>query len=351
MVVDRLHDYHDLFDNLPLMYFALDSEGAVVEVNRFGAEQLGYEQTELVGNSVLDVFHPDDRDSVRTQFRALLDSPGQVAHWEFRKKRKDGSQLWVQESARAVENDAGETLVMVVCEDITSRKETEQRLERYRNRLKQLTIELSLAEEAERRRIATGLHDEIGQKLALAKLRLEELPVAEDKPAAALEGIRGLLDEAIEETRSLTFELASPVLYELGLGAALQTLAEHFSQSDGPAFSFAETGTPRELTERTQLVLYRIVRELMLNVVKHARAKSAGVLVSWLYDQIQIEVRDDGIGFDPAAADDPERIRSYGLFKTRERLDQLGGQLEVHSEAASGTVATVCAPTDTSKNQ
>ncbi len=345
IVVKRLHDYHELFDNLPLMYFALDTRGGVVEVNQYGAEQLGYERDDLLGQPVLKVFHPADREAVQAQLEALLESPGRVVHWEFRKRRKDGSQLWVQESARAVESETGETLVMVVCEDISARKEAEGRLERYRDRLSQLTIELSLAEEAERRRIATGLHDEVGQKLVLAKLRLGALS-RDGSQAEAIEEINRLLDEAIDETRSLTFELASPALYELGLAPALQTLAEHFDRQDDLVFEFSESGSPKDIAERTQLVLYRIVRELMLNVVKHARAAAAKVTVFWLDDEVRIEVRDDGVGFDPTTEEDSERTHSYGLFKTRERLDQLGGRLVVQSSGAVGTVATVFAPAE-----
>jgi PAS domain S-box-containing protein len=340
----RLDDYHELFDNLPLMYFALDGEAHVLEVNVFGAEQLGYERKELLGRSVLEVFHPDDRPAVQTQFAALVQSPGKVARWEFRKRRKDGTEIWVQESARAIESPSGEIHVMVVCEDISARKEAEQRLHRYRDRLRELTIELSLAEEAERHRIATGLHDEVGQKLALAKLQLGELASTKGREGQQLEGIGELLDQAIEETRSLTFELASPVLYELGLAAALQALAEHFAEPKGLDFSFDETGVPQEMSERSQLVLYRIIRELMLNVVKHSRAKCARVTVHWLKHQLRIEVEDDGVGFEPGATDEDAGRQGYGLFKTRERLEQLGGRLEVVSDRSTGTVATVLMP-------
>ena len=337
--------YHELFENVPLMYFALDQDGRVLEVNTYGAEQLGYTREELLGGDVLEVFHPADRAAVENQLRALITSPGHVARWEFRKIRKDGSGLWVHETARAVAS-GGEITVMVVCEDISARKEAELRLERYRDQLRSLTFELALAEEAERRRIATGLHDEVGQKLALAKLHLSEIDPARCRESHdRLERVFHFLDEAIGETRSLTLELASPVLYELGIQAALQDLGERLSKTHGFRFEFEANGEPRQLYERTQVVLYRMVRELLFNVVKHARASKVRVEVGWKEREIFVVLTDDGVGFDLARLDeDPRQGHSFGLFKTRERLELLGGSLDIESAPGAGTRITLHAP-------
>ena len=339
--------YHELFENVPLMYFALNARGIILEVNSYGAEQLGYARSELMGADISKVFHPEDRRAVREQLSALLAAPGRVARWEFRKARKDGSELWVQETARAVES-GGEMTIMVVCEDISARKEAEQRLARYRDQLRSLTFELALAEEAERRRIATGLHDEVGQKLALAKLHLGELDAAlEGSPHQILMRVRTFLDEAIAETRSLTFELASPVLYELGIQAAVQDLGERLAGIYGFDFDFRAEGGSRQLQERTQIVLYRMVRELLFNIVKHAGATKARVLVTWGDGEIAITVEDDGVGFELESLDeDPRREQGFGLFKTRERLELLGGKLEIGSKAQAGTRITIHAPID-----
>jgi PAS domain S-box-containing protein len=118
--------YRALYEDNPSMYFTMDAEGTVLSVNSFGAEQLGYTVEELVGQPVLNVFHPDDREAVRDQFARCLQSPMEVAHWEFRKVRKDGSVLWVKEAARAVHGRDGDPVVLVVCEDITERKQAEE---------------------------------------------------------------------------------------------------------------------------------------------------------------------------------------------------------------------------------
>ena len=113
-----------LYDDNPSMYFTLDLDGTVLSVNQYGAEQLGYTADELVGASVFEVFHPDDRASVREQLAACGKRPGEIASWEFRKIRKDGQTIWVHEAAKAAVQPDGQTVVLIVCEDITDRRES-----------------------------------------------------------------------------------------------------------------------------------------------------------------------------------------------------------------------------------
>ncbi len=128
--------YHTLYEDNPSMYFTVDTAGTVLSVNRFGAEELGYTADELVGRSVLEVFYEPDREAVQKQLSLCVKNPDQVTDWEFRKVRKDGSILWVKEAMRAVRGPRGDTTVLVVCEDISERKQVEEALresdERYR---------------------------------------------------------------------------------------------------------------------------------------------------------------------------------------------------------------------------
>ncbi len=134
--------YRELYDDNPTMYFTVDSQGTVLSVNRFGAEQLGYTPQELVGRPVLTVFHQDDRESVSEQFEDCLKNPMHVAHWEFRKIRKDGRVLWVRETARAFVRGDGKNVLLVVCEDITERKSLERELRSYAQKLERSNREL-----------------------------------------------------------------------------------------------------------------------------------------------------------------------------------------------------------------
>ena len=127
--------YRALYDGAPTMYFTLAVDGTVFSVNRFGAEQLGYRADELVGQSVLGVFHEEDKEAVSTSLSECLATPEITRHWEFRKVRKDGSMMWVREVARVGQSSTGETVVLVTCEDVTERMRTEQALTFFRTLL------------------------------------------------------------------------------------------------------------------------------------------------------------------------------------------------------------------------
>lgn len=121
--------YRTLYEDNPSMYFTVDPAGTVLSVNKYGAQCLGYGVSELVGESVTQVFHPEDRESARARLKQTLDGAGAVAGWELRKVRKDGSVLWVEESARAIRDKNGEIVVLVVCEDVTLRKQANSLVE------------------------------------------------------------------------------------------------------------------------------------------------------------------------------------------------------------------------------
>jgi len=117
--------YKSFYDFSPLMFFTINERGTVKAVNSVGAEHLGYSEDELTEQSVLNVFYPEDREGVLEQLKKCLDSPDRVHTWEIRKVKKDGSPIWVRENAKAAMTDSGETLLNIVCEDITEGKSVE----------------------------------------------------------------------------------------------------------------------------------------------------------------------------------------------------------------------------------
>ncbi|MGQ0810785.1 MAG: PAS domain S-box protein [Nitrospiraceae bacterium] len=127
--------YRTLFEDNPSMYFIVDTAGTVVSVNRFGAEQLGYTPEELIGQSVLQVFYEADREAVTQKVAACLEQPGRALSWEFRKVRKDGTLIWVHETAKAMRDADNRSVVLIVCEDITKRRRAEAALRWSEERL------------------------------------------------------------------------------------------------------------------------------------------------------------------------------------------------------------------------
>ncbi len=337
--------YRARYEEIPVMYFTLDFDGTVLAVNSYGAHQLGYEPGELVGRPVLQVVHPDDRRAVGEQLRRALARPEEVARWRFRKLRKDGTMLWVREAVRVVEEDGG-AIVLVVCEDVTEQVEAEEKLDRYQDELRALAAELTLAEARERRRIADGLHDQTGQALVAARMQLAALAEAEEDGGKrrSLGEIYRLLEQTLRQTRSLTFELSCPVLYRLGLAAALRDLGEGLEQEHGVRFHWVE-GDPGDLprlTEDRKVLLFRCVRELLLNVVKHARASTVRLSLRRAGGRLRITVEDDGVGFEVSKPRSGHAAAGgIGLFGIRERLRHLDGRLEIRTALGDGSRASI----------
>ena len=284
----------------------------------------------------------------RDDFEAALDAAGEVKGFEALVKRRDGSEIWVLENARAVRDEGGgvrfyEGLV----QDITEQRRTQEKLERTRKKLRSLAAELTRVEERERRAIATQLHDQLGALLAMTKVKLSSLVrEAEGTPlAAGLEEVRARVGEAVQETRALTWELSPPVLYQLGLPAALDWLAESVGERQGLDVTFSVEGEERELGEERRFLVFAAVRELLLNVVKHAGARTVSIGLEWLGDVVKVTVQDDGAGFEPAGPSGvPDAGSSFGLFSIQERFADLGGRVEILSAPGQGTTVELVLP-------
>ncbi|MEO7861593.1 MAG: PAS domain S-box protein, partial [Nitrospirales bacterium] len=140
--------YRALYDDTPTMYFTLATDGTVRSVNRFGAEQLGYRVEELIGHSVLGLFHEQDKEAVAASLSECLATPAITRYWEFRKVGKDGNIIWVRETARVGQSSTGEPVVLITCEDITERKQAEEAFrrseERFRTMFTQAPIGMAL---------------------------------------------------------------------------------------------------------------------------------------------------------------------------------------------------------------
>jgi len=255
---------------------------------------------------------------------------------------------WVESFFPIAGAEGTPNAVGAIVVEITERKKAEQQLLDYQNRLRELAARLTLAEEGERRRIAVGVHDQIGQRLATTKLMLQSLEAAtgETKTAQTLQAACQEIDRILEDAHSLTFELSNPVLYEVGFRPAVESwLLQEIQGRYGIECTFAAEENPLELEKETRVVLFNIVRELLANVVKHAKAKRVAVRIHQAGDQVQIAVQDDGVGFEPSQAGRPDpRSGGYGLFSIRERLEYLGGSLNIESAPGKGTCISLTVP-------
>jgi len=292
--------------------------------------------------------HPDDAESVISGIHRAIDNGKQTWSDEYRFRRKDGSYAYILDRGFLIHNHEGKPVRMVgSMMDITQRKQSEQELLAYQRQLRSLASELSLAEERLRRRIATNVHDNIGQNLAIAKIKLEEL--AESAPSGrfstVVNDIRELISQTIDNSRLLTSELSPPVLYELGFEAAVQWLLEQAKKHHSLSASFKSDGRVKNMDQNTRVLLFQAVRELLINVAKHAAARTVTVLSKKIDHRIEVSVKDDGVGFDVSKIQNHWYESSgFGLLSIRERLSHVGGSLTIKSKAGSGTEAILVAP-------
>ena len=331
--------FRKLFEENPIGIVLAGLDFTITQVNNAVCALLGFSERELIGQklsslpAVTNGWHGHELERVlRGEIRSYQNETMLAT------KRKHSVWAHLTTSVlRDAENVPFRLFQMV--ENIQDRKSSEEQVLAYQEQLQSLAAEISLSEERERRRIATELHDRIGQSLAFARLKLAGL----SREQKELKPVQDLIEQAIVDTRSLTFELSPPVLYELGLVPALEWLTRKIEQEHGVQTRFHDDGQPKPLGENFRIVLFQAVRELLVNVVKHARATHAQVLLRRDGDALRVIIEDDGIGFEVSKST-TEAPRSFGLFNVRERVEYLGGKVKIRSVNNCGTRVTLIAP-------
>jgi signal transduction histidine kinase len=229
--------------------------------------------------------------------------------------------------------------------DTAQRREAEEKVRDYQERLQEMAFDTALAEVRERRRIAVEVHDHLGQALSLVQIKLSSLraSVATQVRVTFDEAI-ALLARSIADTRTLIFELSPPVLYDLGLKEALAWLVEEIEKRQGLLVELVDDATDKPFDEAVAALVFRSIRELLTNVFKHARSGAATVSLRRAGDQVDIAVEDRGVGFDSGAIDVNSHGGGFGLFSIREQIRQLGGTVEIASVPSQGTRVSIHVP-------
>ena len=297
--------------------------------------------------------HPDDRGWVSDYCLSHRTSPTPF-DFDCRFTAQDGRTVWLHVIVTTVAKNGAPCWLRGIMVDITQRKQIEQRLREMAEtlefkvlertaELRKLSAQLTLAEERERRLLAQDLHDNLGQLLAVIKIKLTSLPG--DAPVPWLTEILGLVDQADRAARDVSQALSPPILQNLGLAPALEWLGEEIERVYGLAVHVDRGECCKHLAEEIQAVLYRSARELLINVARHAGVREASLSCLCDGDRLVIVVSDAGCGFDPA-----EHFgtwpghRSFGLRSIHERIISFGGEVEVDSSPGCGTTVTLSLP-------
>ena len=223
-----------------------------------------------------------------------------------------------------------------------------QQIENYQIKLKKLNSEITLIEERERRRIAENLHDSLGQTLSLAYLNLSSITDEDCSPIIkrTIKKTSELLNKAINESRTLTYDLSPPILYELGLIPAIKWKLEQIAKETGIETNLVVDDVQIKLKNEYNIFLYRIVGELFTNIKKHASATKLSVQIFTDKEMYYILVEDNGVGFNvnKNKATASSNSNGFGLMSIVERLDSIKGSFEIYSKLNKGTKAKIIVP-------
>jgi PAS domain S-box-containing protein len=335
--------YHRLFETVSDAIVIFDAETfRLIDMNEAAMRMYGYSREEFLALSCMAMTAEPaiSEESVRMTISGTLQRVMLRYH-----KRKDGSTFPAEISSSSFVA-GGRKVVCGVVRDISDRMRIEQQVEQYQEQLRALAAEMVLVEERERRRLADDLHDDLLQNLVLVKMKMERLRA--DASGAnlkqSLEAVEQLIAELIRSGRSMTFELCPRSLYELGFLPAVQQLAENMTRKYGLKITLNDDGEPKPMEERSRVMLFRCLREILINVARHAQVARAQVIVSREGQWIRVSVEDEGKGFDPQTIALSADGGGFGLFSIYERLGYLGGRMQVQSAPGRGTRVIMEAP-------
>ena len=322
----------------------IDDEGRVLELNPAGEHLFGYRREDAVGRKLVDLIVPP-RMRERAQadwekFRSTGSSELLQSRHDAVAIKSDGSEFPVEVAAAAIR--AGELpLLTIFLRDVSARKQSEQELTVYRERLRATMAELLVAEEQERRRLAVDLHDGLSQTIALTRIKLASLRSSlDEKLGRLLDEAEELVDQTDRAARLISFELSPPILHDLGLEPTLQWLVENLQSRYEIKIELEADGRPTPTDERTRVILFRSIRELLINAAKHARARRVRVCLKREEDYVNAAIEDDGIGMEQEVA----AIKGSGLFSIQERMIHVGGSMRIESAPGKGTRVHLSAP-------
>ncbi len=339
--------YRALAELLPEVVFEIDRNGMLTYTNRAGFQTFGYSPEEIeTGMNAYGIFAKEDRPRLRKNISRLMKGQ-KLGLGQYLCLRNDRTTFPAFVHGDAIQDDEGNPVgLRGVLVDISAQKQAEEEILTYQKHLSTLASELSLAEERIRRQTAVELHDTVAQILAFAKMRLGM--IRKSAPGHSMtntvDEVISLLEEAIANIRGITSELSSPILYDMGLVAAVEWLVQRMRQSHGLTFELIRDREPEPLDPDIKILVFQIVRELLVNVAKHANARKTVVKMETEGLVHRIRVEDDGSGFDPDKLMDEEGIPHFGLFSIRVRLESIGGKFLLKTSPGNGTSATLTIP-------
>ncbi len=356
-------EFRSTFENAAIGIAHVALDGHIRQFNNRFCDIAGYSPEDIIGKTCEEITFADDWKAEKEQMQLLLG--GRIDHYFIEKRyiRLGGSPVWVNLTRSIQRDEAGQAeYFIVLVEDISERKQAEEalrnlnatlesrvaqrtaELKRRTKQLQKLTLDMSEAEDRERKRLAEILHDDLQQVLAAAKFHLSVMRnQARHDPSLQDIGteIDQMLREAIEKTRSLSHELSPAVLRQDDLAEMLKWLAGRVQAKHGLVVHVRAHGQVNTQTDALKAFLYKAAQELLFNTVKHAQVNEARIRVRRVGRRICLSVSDRGRGFD---VQEIGQTAGFGLLSIRERIELLGGRMKIRSTKGKGSTFVIAVP-------
>ncbi len=344
--------YRKLFETSPEVVFTISTaDRKITSLNSAFESVTQWSIKEWVGRPFFELLLPEDIPAAEKQYNLTLEGKA-TGPFESRIISKNGDILTGEFMATPEIKDGQMTSIIGFARDITSRKEIENELKKTALKLKNLSNQLINFQEMERQRIADELHDQLGQDMTVLKFGIrnvmKQIPGDDHlKIRQSIEEILPLIDMIIENIRSLARDLSPLILREFGLKTALNRLVENFTRLGGYECTVDIAEIDEVIPVEKHILLYRIIQELLTNIAKHANASRLVVKALRENNHVRISVSDNGNGFDVDAVLQPE-IRhagnGIGLTIVEQRVDLIGGTVEIQSSRDRGTTTIITIP-------
>lgn len=338
--------YKLITETLPEAVITIGVKNQIIYCSVHASHLFGYEQPDdLLEKNVLELFHPEFKKEAEKCIEKIRQSH-LLKDVDFRFVRNDTSDFAGELSGSIIMDTQDEPAELIfVIRDVTERRQSEERILAYQEKLKNMNSKLTFAEEKERKFIAEALHDGLGQILAIVKIKLTSIlhEISMLKVNEVIQESVVMIEEAIKETKSLTYDLSPPILYELGLQAAINWKLSKINNDYGLRTTFIDKLVDHPLNNDLNILLYHIISELLNNIIKHAKANTVSIQLSKDQNNIYLSVKDDGIGFN-IIKDSPMAYTGFGLFNVYERLESVQGLMEIDSCVGKGSEIMIQIP-------
>ncbi|MCX7192059.1 MAG: PAS domain S-box protein [Proteobacteria bacterium] len=334
--------FHAIFEGTLNGVVLIDETGMIADFNPEFMRQSGMTFDQLKQTRIWELRPAGKAELARNIFFEVMKT-GLCRADDFKFKKPDGKVIHIGIRGAPI-SIGGKHYLQCITHDISERKKTEIELREYQMLLRELAAQGAASREAERRHIAREVHDELGQLLTALRMDISLLRIqfGADNPVLMpkIQDMLNLVDKAIQGARDVTANLHPPAL-DMGIVSALTWLSNEFAARTSISCSLQVNDKPHDLDDARTLTLFRIVQESLTNVTRYAQATHVEIVLGKRGENVTVQIRDDGTGFEPDAV---PAVKSFGLMGMRERALAVSGKVEITSAPGQGAVVFVEIP-------